>query len=231
MIVALDWAGSDTGTYTLYVYVDAAGRWTTPVLDLSASPNGMIGVVANYTSGGTQSITLEIYKYASAFAAALDAPNSEPDADDLDDSDQPSTTDTEGSEGSKGTDLDDTLVVSDADFASIDGGSGTDTLQLSGGGIDLDFAGDVIQPGHVTGIEVVDLTGSGANTLSVTMEDVLDISTSGTLIVEGDGDDAVNAEGFTATGATETADGATYDVYTNGAATLWIEDEIASVVV
>lgn len=126
---------------------------------------------------------------------------------------------------------DDIIVVPDATFHRIDGGAGTDTLQLDGIGIDLDFANGGIAPGTVTGMEKIDINGSGANTLTVGTQEVLDLSdTTDTLIVNGGTDDTVNASGFTDTGTSNTIGAINYDIYSDGGATLWVEQSVGVVV-
>ena len=80
-------------------------------------------------------------------------------------------------------------------FVNIDGGSGFDTLVLDGSDMRLDLNA----PGtgsRVQGIEQIDLTGSGNNTLILNIRDVLNISgTSNQLFVRGDGGDSVISPG------------------------------------
>src|SRR6185436_11288847 len=91
---------------------------------------------------------------------------------------------------------DDTITVNDltiaalsagfapgSELARIDGGSGIDTLALSGVGITLDLSVIANQGGGTAGstsriesIERIDLTGSGNNTLTVGVNDVLDVA-------------------------------------------------------
>ncbi|WP_404406410.1 Ig-like domain-containing protein [Pelagibacterium halotolerans] len=129
--------------------------------------------------------------------------------------------------GLKGNDV---LHVSDATFVLVDGGEGTDVLVLDGADIDLDFTGGLDAGNDVTGIEAIDITGSGANTLALSLQDVLDLSdTTDTLKVFGDADDAVNAAGFVLDAEpSEPIDG--FSLYTNGGTQLWIEDTVGTVI-
>ncbi|SFE64991.1 integrin alpha [Nitrosomonas sp. Nm166] len=67
---------------------------------------------------------------------------------------------------------DDTIAVADLDFQLVDGGTGTDTLELTGSGLNLDLADfhDAID-----NIETIDLTGSGDNTLTLSLPDLLSL--------------------------------------------------------
>ncbi|MES2264890.1 MAG: Ig-like domain-containing protein [Pseudomonadota bacterium] len=109
---------------------------------------------------------------------------------------------------------DDTIIVPDLAFQRIDGGAGSDTLVVTGGGNYLDLANF---RNRIAGIETIDLTGSGNNTLTLTAHDLLNLSDSGnTLTVDGNAGDTVD---FGA-GWTSGASSGGYHVYTNGAATL-----------
>ncbi|MCO6180964.1 calcium-binding protein, partial [Ciceribacter sp. RN22] len=119
----------------------------------------------------------------------------------------------------------DTIHVSDLAFARIDGGAGTDSLVLDGSGISIVFP--ALASDTVTGIEMIDIGGSGANSVTLDLQSVLDMSdTTDTLMIVGGTDDSVTAVGFTATGGTETSGGVTFDVYTNAGATLWIDQDM-----
>ncbi len=86
-----------------------------------------------------------------------------------------------------GDEGDDTIAVADLDFQQVDGGVGTDVLELTGESIDLNLTGfhDTID-----GIETIDLTGSGNNTLTLTLPDLLSLSdTTDTFTIDGNGDD------------------------------------------
>jgi hypothetical protein len=81
--------------------------------------------------------------------------------------------------------------------ARVDGGGGTDTLKLEGAGLTLDLT--KISDRHIQDIEVIDITGSGDNTLKLNLDDLLDASTSTNILkVLGDSGDKVNAAGFRA---------------------------------
>jgi hypothetical protein len=118
---------------------------------------------------------------------------------------------------------DDRIVVPDAAFFDVDGGSGADTLALAGGGITLDLT--AIANTKITGIEVIDLTGSGDNTLTLTASDLFDLSDStNTLRVDGNTNDVVNAgSGWTDLG---TGVNPGYRTWTQGLATLIVDADI-----
>ncbi|SEF78219.1 integrin alpha [Nitrosomonas ureae] len=75
------------------------------------------------------------------------------------------------------------------DFQLVDGGAGTDILGLAGSGFNLDLS-SVIDKIH--GIETIGLYGVGDNSLTLTAQDVLDLSdTTNTLKVKGNAGDSV----------------------------------------
>ncbi|MET7440580.1 hypothetical protein, partial [Streptomyces sp. NPDC005568] len=61
--------------------------------------------------------------------------------------------------------------------AGVHGGAGTDTLKLTGAGQTLDISKLLNVGGHdkITSIEVIDITGTGNNTLKLSMRDVLEL--------------------------------------------------------
>lgn len=116
----------------------------------------------------------------------------------------------------------DTISVLGGTFYRVDGGAGTDTLSLFGGGISLDLT--TLASNTISGIEIIDINGSGSNTLTITRDTLLALSdTTDTLIVNMGAGDTLNAAGFGTTGATQTINGTSYTVYTNGAATLLVQ--------
>ncbi|MFO0451400.1 MAG: hypothetical protein ACK52I_22545 [Pseudomonadota bacterium] len=121
-------------------------------------------------------------------------------------------------EGGAGNDL---IQVADLNFRNVDGGSGTDTLALTGTGQTLNLAS--IADNKLQSIEVIDL-GSGGNTLRLTALEVLNLSdTSDTLRVTGGAgaglrlDDAGWSRGATA---------GSFTTYTNGQARLELQSSV-----
>ncbi len=110
---------------------------------------------------------------------------------------------------------DDVLAVSDVSFRRILGGAGADTLRLDGAGLTLDLT--KITASRLHGIERIDLTGAGANSLLLGPRDVIKRSgESNALTIDGNAGDSVDIGfGWTRAG-TETIDGAEYVVYTYG---------------
>ena len=119
----------------------------------------------------------------------------------------------------RGGEGDDTLAIPAVDFQRLLGGNGTDTLRLDGSSITLDLT--AIADNKVVDIEVIDITGSGDNTLTLDVQEVLNISThSNTLIVKRDAGDMVNRSSGWTRQADEVIDDDTFEVFTQGAATL-----------
>ncbi|OJA03206.1 hypothetical protein BGC33_02250, partial [Bathymodiolus thermophilus thioautotrophic gill symbiont] len=93
-----------------------------------------------------------------------------------------------------------------------------------------------IDNGRIQDIEIIDLTGSGNNTLKLNLNDLLDISSSTNVLkVMGDAGDKVDIElssNAFIQGSAETKDGITYDIYSNANAStakLWIDQDLAVV--
>jgi hypothetical protein len=113
----------------------------------------------------------------------------------------------------------DTLVWGAGD--RLNGGSETDTLRLRSGSLDL---GDV-EPPAIVSVERVDLRGGGMNVLTVTRRDVLDMSSTDTLTIQGGAGDQVTASGFSFLGMT-----GGFNRYKAGAAALLVETDVTVVV-
>jgi len=116
----------------------------------------------------------------------------------------------------------DNIKVPDLNFASIDGGTGTDILHLDGKDLNLDLTsvGDKIQ-----GIETICIYGRGDNTLSLTADSVLDLSdTSNTLTLHGNDGDRVTVldDGWVDGGVK-----GFYHIYTNEDAVLLVGGNLA----
>ncbi|MBK8957599.1 MAG: calcium-binding protein [Proteobacteria bacterium] len=80
-------------------------------------------------------------------------------------------------------------LVYDAQDILLHGDAGRDTLVIGGSAVTLDF-NQLAAPG-IKGIEVIDLNGSGANTLRLDAADVLELNGQHSLLVMGGADDAV----------------------------------------
>ncbi|MES1022631.1 hypothetical protein ABN584_07000 [Gloeocapsa sp. BRSZ] len=85
---------------------------------------------------------------------------------------------------------DDILIFSPQN-RRMDGGSGTDTLAVDGTGVTLDLT--AIPNNRIRSIEIIDLTGTGNNTLQMSRLDLLNLSDStNQLIVKGNGDSIIS---------------------------------------
>jgi hypothetical protein len=140
-----------------------------------------------------------------------------------------------GADAFQGGTGDDVMRVSTLDFHVADGGNGSDTLALDGVGLHLDLT--ALADSRTRSIERIDIGGTGNNTLTLGVLDVLNLSEeSNELLVLGNAGDVVNrGAGWTtaATGGsngdgTSTIDGQTYQIYTAGQATLLIDTDITA---
>ena len=113
----------------------------------------------------------------------------------------------------------DDILVWDANNSKMDGGAGSDTLRVDSGDVDLAAFG-----GTIEGLERIDMEAdAGANSLSLTLTDVLDISDTDVLTVLGDAGDSVDA----GTGWTDGGIAGAYHVYTQGSATLNLDTDLS----
>ncbi|MFA5502705.1 MAG: hypothetical protein WC253_08730, partial [Sulfurovaceae bacterium] len=110
---------------------------------------------------------------------------------------------------------------------TINGGAGTDTLYIDGSGITVDLTtiGDI----QITGIEIIDITGTGDNALMLSYSDLLALSdTSDILYVTGTQGDTVTLTGEVFTGS-QTINSIIYNTYDIGgtdAADIWVQQDI-----
>ena len=123
---------------------------------------------------------------------------------------------------------DDWIVIFDtSSFVSIDGGTGTDTLYLSGSGMTLDLSG--ISGSTIVSIEKIDLAGTGNNSLILSYSDLLALSESSDILyVTGNSGDTVTLSEETFL-ATDVVDGITYNTYNIGgtaAADVWVQQGV-----
>ncbi|MXP27193.1 hypothetical protein GRI39_14290, partial [Altererythrobacter indicus] len=124
---------------------------------------------------------------------------------------------------------DDRIVIADANFEDIHGGTGFDVLALDGAGFALDLT--TILSGDLLSVEAIDLTGSGDNVLTISGQNLLDISDwrmggEAYMLVTGDAGDSVVTQGFTF-GGTQTYEGVTYNLYERGYANLLVSQDVA----
>ena len=116
--------------------------------------------------------------------------------------------------GGNGTDT----LTWDALDITIDGGNGQDTLLAGGADIDLTAFG-----GTLASIENIDLSGDNtANSVVLGVQDVLDMSSSGTVTIDGDVGDIVDA----GTGWTDAGIAGGFHVYTQGLATIKLDVDL-----
>jgi Ca2+-binding RTX toxin-like protein len=120
----------------------------------------------------------------------------------------------------------DDVLVWDAADGRVDGGEGFDRLVVSGGGTTLDLT--AISNALITDVEYIDITGSGNNTLTLALADVLAL-TPNTLRIFGDGGDVVNGgSGWTPSGTVSLSEGL-FNVYTQSTAVLLVDSDVTRV--
>ena len=122
-----------------------------------------------------------------------------------------------GNDTLRGGTGDDILVWDSLDL-TVDGGAGSDTLRVEAGDADLTaFAGSI------AGIEIIDLQAdTGANTVTLAAQGVLDMSDTDTVTITGDAGDSVQA----GSGWTDGGIAGGFHTYTQGLATLLVDTDI-----
>lgn len=130
-------------------------------------------------------------------------------------------------DGGAGTDIifggsgDDNLIFDSLD--TFDGGSGSDTLNVTGTGENIDLSTI-----NAVDMEIIDLTGTGNNQITLVLQDVLDVTDDDNQIIfDGNvGDQVTSAGQGWVQGADQVIDTETYHTYTVGDATLLVDTDI-----
>lgn len=137
--------------------------------------------------------------------------------------------------------------------AGVHGGSGIDTLKLTGANMTLDLAGltGYNDQGKVSSIEKIDLTGTGNNTLKLSLNDVLHLGQTNLLVADGKTqfvvtgnsgdavvlskmhDNGIDSGSWALHGATATVAGVTYLVYEHSTlhAELFVQQGVSTTLV
>jgi hypothetical protein len=114
--------------------------------------------------------------------------------------------------------------------ADLEGGAltfdgGHTEVAFDGTGLTLDLTS--LDNDVFTNVETIDLTGSGDNSLTLNLSDLVDLSPdSDALFVKGDAGDTVVADGNFAANGSAGIDGVNYNIYVDGTATLFVEDTV-----
>ena len=87
---------------------------------------------------------------------------------------------------------DDRITVADTGFVLIDGGGGKDTLALAGAGVHLNLT---TLAGRLQSIEVIDIGGTGDNELTLSAQNLIDLSASGSIGVNGNTGNTIYVSG------------------------------------
>ncbi len=121
--------------------------------------------------------------------------------------------------GNTGEDL---IVIGDPVLARIIGGTGEDTLRLTGAGLSLDLTR--VAPDRLTGLETIDITGNGNNSLTLDQSTVNAVSgETNTLVVRRNRGDTVNFGNGWRQVADQSINGTLFNVYVHGRSTLKIQ--------
>ncbi len=132
-----------------------------------------------------------------------------------------------GADALRGGVGDDVIAISDLAFLSVDGGRGHDTLRLDGSELYLPLDGSVAE--RIRNIEVIDLTGSGSNSLILDRVSVYDTVTDprDTLIIKGDNDDTIYmGSDWARTSRSEVIDSEVFRIFNLGYVVLKVADSI-----
>lgn len=115
------------------------------------------------------------------------------------------------------------IYVGNADI--VDGGADIDTVYFSSNDAIVNYDLSTIS---LSNIEIIDITYTAAQTISLSLQDLLDITDSNNhLIINGNSNDIVNFTDANWTqGTDQSLDDITYSVYTSGAGTLLVESSI-----
>ncbi|MFK3821259.1 Ig-like domain-containing protein [Pseudomonas yamanorum] len=156
---------------------------------------------------------------------------------------------TQGDAQYYGGDADNVFSLADVSLlnganAGINGGAGVDTLLLTGTGQVLDLN---LVAGNLESLEIIDITGSGNNTLNISLGDVLELGESSLfttdekvqMIIKGNAGDVVNLDDLLADGTdpgdwagqgTVVVEGVTYNVYQHSSldAQLLVQDGVTT---
>ena len=231
--------------------VNADGSYAyTPTLNQGSAVVGQTDVFTyqlNHPTGATDTATLTINlnnaatQTSFARVASLDSTDGSDQAlaASSEQDDQQGTSGDDVLEGAQGGSLtllgqegNDTIVIYDQSFASVDGGAGTDTLKWNGGDADIDLS-DLAA--RINNIEVIDLNQSSKVNLTLSLSDLLSVTDASTdkLLILGDTQDTVHMTGATwAPGAMQTDNGVQYNVYTpqeDPSHHLWVQSGISVV--
>jgi len=129
-----------------------------------------------------------------------------------------------GSDTLIGGDGNDVLIWDAAD-GSIQGGGGLDVLRINGSGALLNLV--ALGDGVIQDVEVIDITGTGGNSLTLSFADVLAISsTSDVLRIDGNAGDTVNRGGGWSVASDQIIGSNTYHTYAQGLAVLLVDSDI-----
>jgi hypothetical protein len=121
----------------------------------------------------------------------------------------------------------DRLVIADTGFLSVHGGRGSDTLALSGSGLTLDLT-TTPRP-RIDSVEIIDLTGTGDNSLTLNrlaVQNLTEVRADGvaTVRITGNAGDSVSLSESGWTQGSDLTEGAvTYASYTNGNARVLVQ--------